>query len=967
MTMLGHSPKISMKWPSMLSVASSDGGGSQGCLSPSMGRPGALNIFRAAEAGDVDLISRYLIGGGNANKAGKEGYTILHLAAMRNQEDMVKLLLAGGADPDVHDKGEGLTPLMWAAQLGHAEVAILLLEAGADSEQEDREDLTALHWAARMGKERTLAVLLDHRADVEAVDYDGNTPLIWAAREGHRGCANRLLGSGASVTIPDENGNTALHFACQMGHAEIVSDLLDKGALATAQDYWQFTPFHRACSQGHGDVLEELLRPRPLSWGKIKRMYSFEEGDESIGGDLGDGDGSGGHEALPPLMPSLGIVPTPLSFTIDLRNHFNATPLHRAAAKGHAQVVSMLLENGAEVNARDGFFYTPLHLACVNGAAACVQVLLRAGADPTPKAQGGVTPLLLAARKNQVRELIEDALRAWSPMDVCISSESESESEDESNGSLDRKNRRKTWSTMADGQDLSPSFPSIEARGAGGGHRRGERCTVRTAGGISIDIGDAAWGLKGDGGAEQRSKTTPPMGAVDVRTISAEGRAAVAAGGGVAEVSAAPAPAERKARSVAAMANAMDVDGDNNDDDLDDAISEPLRRFQAVSFSAVGAKGTEDTRLSLWTERGGGDVPVVRTAASSFYVGSGSGGSTSVSPSTQRVETPTYTSIPAPAPTAPLSDRVGGETLSLVATSSERAVEEDGRRAVTVTIPFPPERLLHTALRIAPPTLTGDAIEAVAGTEAQPESSLSPSQVGTVPLITKTAPSPLPPSPLPLEPGGVGDDTPSLTTLSPALESPSIAVPTVTSLLRDPSFVAHGNRLHRPSLYATDQLMAAVETAAAEAAAAEGTMEAEARATMGTKAVEVTVKEHRSRTYKRRRARSLPPTWDNERKYGQPPRAPRRPRLESRPCMQGPTAVIENLALDDDCAVEDDAALNAWIREVGERVKPGAGARSLGEGALAVGWGGARAAAIGEGNGASKSKICLDKSVSTET
>ena len=100
----------------------------------------------------------------------------------------------------------------------------------------------------------------------------------------------------------------------------------------------QFTPFHRACSQGHGDVLEELLRPRPLSWGKIKRMYSFEEGDESIGGDLGDGYGSGGHEALPPLMPSLGIVPTPLSFTIDLRNHFNATPLHRAAAKGHAQV-----------------------------------------------------------------------------------------------------------------------------------------------------------------------------------------------------------------------------------------------------------------------------------------------------------------------------------------------------------------------------------------------------------------------------------------------------------------------------------------------------------------------------------------------------------------------------------------------------------------------------------------------------
>lgn len=30
----------------------------------------------------------------------------------------VELLLAHGADPDVHDHGEGLTPLMWAAQVG---------------------------------------------------------------------------------------------------------------------------------------------------------------------------------------------------------------------------------------------------------------------------------------------------------------------------------------------------------------------------------------------------------------------------------------------------------------------------------------------------------------------------------------------------------------------------------------------------------------------------------------------------------------------------------------------------------------------------------------------------------------------------------------------------------------------------------------------------------------------------------
>ncbi|CAN0229462.1 unnamed protein product, partial [Ectocarpus fasciculatus] len=85
-------------------------------------------------------------------------------------------------------------------------------------------------------------------------------------------------------------------------------------------------------------------------------------------------------------------VATPVpSEVVDIRNHFHATPLHRAAAKGHAEVVTMLVQNGASVDSRDGFFYTPLHLACINGAVASVEALLRAGADPAIKAQQGVT------------------------------------------------------------------------------------------------------------------------------------------------------------------------------------------------------------------------------------------------------------------------------------------------------------------------------------------------------------------------------------------------------------------------------------------------------------------------------------------------------------------------------------------------------------------------------------------------
>lgn len=76
------------------------------------------------------------------------------------------------------------------------------------------------------------------------------------------------------------------------------------------------------------------------------------------------------------------------------------------------------------------------------------------------------------------------------------------------------------------------------------------------------------------------------------------------------------------------------------------------------------------------------------------------------------------------------------------------------------------------------------------------------------------------------------------------------------------------------------------------------------------------------RAFKKRRARSLPPCWEGDeeiarrRKGGEQPRPPRRPRLESRPCMDGPAAVIANLALDE--VKSDDAAWSCWMQGRGE-------------------------------------------------
>ena len=70
-------------------------------------------------------------------------------AAMRQDADAVRNLLAGGADVDAA-RGDGMTGLHWAARHGSIEIARLLLAAGADRETATRlGDHTPLHVASR--------------------------------------------------------------------------------------------------------------------------------------------------------------------------------------------------------------------------------------------------------------------------------------------------------------------------------------------------------------------------------------------------------------------------------------------------------------------------------------------------------------------------------------------------------------------------------------------------------------------------------------------------------------------------------------------------------------------------------------------------------------------------------------------------------------------------------------------------
>lgn len=73
--------------------------------------------------------------------------------------------------------------------------------------------------------------------------------------------------------------------------------------------------------------------------------------------------------------------------------------LHRAAYCDRAEVVRLLLEHGADLEARDpGSSSTAVHWAVLGRGRDALAVLLDAGADPAPSNRWGETPLVLAVR-----------------------------------------------------------------------------------------------------------------------------------------------------------------------------------------------------------------------------------------------------------------------------------------------------------------------------------------------------------------------------------------------------------------------------------------------------------------------------------------------------------------------------------------------------------------------------------------
>jgi ankyrin repeat protein len=114
----------------------------------------------ATVAGDAQTVE-YLLGRGtSANELDPDEISLLAWAAIENRPDVVRVLLAHGADVN-HVDSYGMTPLLYAASIDFGETAVVeqLVAAGADLTVKTREGLTALELARRYRHEPTARVL----------------------------------------------------------------------------------------------------------------------------------------------------------------------------------------------------------------------------------------------------------------------------------------------------------------------------------------------------------------------------------------------------------------------------------------------------------------------------------------------------------------------------------------------------------------------------------------------------------------------------------------------------------------------------------------------------------------------------------------------------------------------------------------------------------------------------------------
>lgn len=163
-------------------------------------------------------------------KTNERGNTVLHIAALKGEAELVRLLLEKGLDPAAVN-ADGETAAAVAVQAGKPAAAAVLLAAAPElGGMKDKNGNTLLHTAAAYGTTEQFSTLPELAGlDLDARNGEGKTALMYVSEFGGKAAVQRLLKAGADPLAKSEEGRTAYDYAKTGKHAEIAS-ILKKAA-----------------------------------------------------------------------------------------------------------------------------------------------------------------------------------------------------------------------------------------------------------------------------------------------------------------------------------------------------------------------------------------------------------------------------------------------------------------------------------------------------------------------------------------------------------------------------------------------------------------------------------------------------------------------------------------------------------------------------------------------------------------
>jgi ankyrin repeat protein len=285
----------------------------------------------------------------NYNLRSENGVSPLHYAVQEGYTGYIRFLLKKNADPNIKN-ATGQTPVYTAMERGAIPVIKMLIDSGAVLDVQDAKGASPMHiMPPEEAHAEALAVLFAQRANPNLKDEKGNTPLhVFVLADRPPLIVETMLKGGASAASQNNEGKTALYIAVEQKRSAFVPMLLEYGSDIFSVTSMGSTPFGKALAENN------------------------------------------------PVLPALITARTVQS--IDAEGN---TPLLAAMKAGAAaDIIRMILDKGAAVNAQNKEGESALHLAVRANQAGTGLLLLEQGADIFLANARGETPLFLTFYAN---------------------------------------------------------------------------------------------------------------------------------------------------------------------------------------------------------------------------------------------------------------------------------------------------------------------------------------------------------------------------------------------------------------------------------------------------------------------------------------------------------------------------------------------------------------------------------------